>query len=294
MAPPRNRRPGFSRRAQYGLFLGYVAAGVGALLSVVLLIISTVRPQLFAALRSGVAELTVPVSTGLASLRRSVLDLPAGAGGYFDVVSENARLRAQVAAERAVVLRARTLARENARLRQLAAVRDVDPSPVVAARIVSSSAASTRRFATLNAGARQGVRIGQPVRGPEGLIGRTLEVGINTARVLLIIDPESIVPVRRTRDGMAAIITGRGDGRLDVRSAGAANAPFRAGDSFVTSGAGGLYPPDIPVARVAAPSRDIAVATPYADPDVLDFALVQRAFLPAPPPAVPSPGGEPQ
>jgi len=37
MAPPRNRRPGFSRRAQYGLFIGYVGAAGGALVAAVLL-----------------------------------------------------------------------------------------------------------------------------------------------------------------------------------------------------------------------------------------------------------------
>jgi rod shape-determining protein MreC len=292
MAPPRNRRPGFSRRAQYGLFLSYVIAALGAVLAIVLLVVSALRPQTFAALRSGVSELTTPASSGLAAVRRAVLDVPEGVGGYFGVVGENARLKARVEAERRIVLRARTLARENARLRRLLALRDVDPAPVVTARLVSSTASSTRRFATLNAGGLQGVQTGQPVRGPEGLIGRVLEVGLNTARVLLIIDPNSIVPVRRTRDGMAAIVTGRGDGKLDIRSAGAANAPFLAGDSFVTSGAGGLYPPDIPVGRVNARSRDIAVGDAYADPDVLDFAVVQRAFLPPPPPPLPAKAGE--
>jgi rod shape-determining protein MreC len=290
MAPPRNPRPGFSRRAQYGLFLGYVVAIVGGLVAIALLLVSAVRPDAFAPLRSGMAEVTTPISSGLAWVRRSVLDLPGGVGGYFGVVEENRRLRARLAAERSVVLRSRTLARENARLRRLLALREVDGAVVVTARLVSSTASSTRRFATLNAGYLQGVRTGQPVRGPEGLIGRVLEMGPNTARVLLISDPDSIVPVRRTRDGMPAIASGRGDGKIDIRSAGAANAPYRAGDSFVTSGAGGLYPPDVPVARVNAPSRDIALGDAYADPDVLDFAIVQRAFLPAPP-RPPAPAG---
>ncbi|MGC8170129.1 rod shape-determining protein MreC, partial [Salmonella enterica] len=63
-----------------------------------------------------------------------------------------------------------------------------------------------------------GVATGQPVRGPEGLIGRVLETGPNSARVLLLIDPESVVPVRRTRDGMPALAAGRGDGLIDVKS----------------------------------------------------------------------------
>lgn len=293
MRPPRTRRPGFSRRAQYGLFLSYVAAVAGAAVGLILLVISTFAPQTFSALRAIVAEVTTPVSTGLSAVRRAVVDVPGGVTGYFNVVDDNARLRAQVAAERDIVLRARTLARENARLRRLLDLRDPTAQIVVTARIVSSSASSARRFATLNAGAFQGVRSGMPVRGPEGLIGRVLEVGPNSARVLLILDPESIVPVRRTRDGLPAIAVGRGDGMIDVRSAGSVNATFLPGDAFVTSGAGGLYPPDVPVARIVAKAADTAVARAYVDPNVLDFANVQRAFMPAPPPRPPAPGDTP-
>lgn len=289
MAPPRNRRRGFSRRAQYGLFLSYVAAVAGAIVAIGLLLVSTFNPGAFAALRSGAAEIATPLSSGLAWVRDGISSVPGGIGGYLGVVGENARLRKQVDQERSIVMRARTLTRENRRLRVLLALRDAEVMPVVTARLVSSTASSTRRFATLNAGTWQGVLGGQPVRGPEGLIGRVLEAGPNSARVLLITDPESIVPVRRTRDGLPAIAAGRGDGMIDIRSASSVNVPFNPGDSFVTSGTGGLYPPDIPVARVTAKSNDTAIARAYADPDALDFALVQRVFLPEPPPPAPVP-----
>lgn len=279
MAPPIARRTGFSRRAQYGVFIGYVAAVTGVLVGAVLVLLSTFDPPAFAALRSAAAEVTTPVSSGLHGLRRAA-SFPGGLSDYFGGAGKIRALKKQLADEHAVVLRARMINRENARLRALLRVRDVDPSPVVAARLVNSSGISARRYATLNAGRFQGVEPGQPVRGPEGLIGRVLETGLNTARVLLLVDAESIVPVRRTRDGLPAIASGRGDGLLDIRSAGSVNAPFRAGDLFVTSGTGGIYPPNVPVARVTADGRDVALARPLANPDVLDFALVQRAFLP--------------
>ncbi len=289
MAPSRNQRPGFSRRAQYSLFLGYVAAAGGAVIGAILLVISTLNPPLFAALRSGVAEVTTPLSSGLHTIRRAIIDVPGGVDDYFDVVDQNRRMHQQLVDEREVVLRARTLNLENRRLRRLLAIRDVTPGSVVTARLVSSSASSARRFATLNAGRFQGVRPGQPVRGPEGLIGRVLETGPNTARILLLTDAESVVPVRRTRDGLPAIASGRGDGWVDMRSATLADAEFRAGDAFVTSGAGGIYPPGIPVARVFQPARDTAAARVFANPDALDFALVQQAYLPPlPPPPAPA------
>lgn len=284
MPPPRTKRPGFSRRAQYSLFLAYLLLAGGAIIGAVLLVISTLNPPLFAALRSGVSELTTPIATGLTSVRRAILDLPGGFGQYFDVVDDNNRMRARIAAEREVVLRARTLSIENQRLRRLLDLRDAGTATVATARLVSSSASSTRRYATLNSGRFQGVRPGMPVRGPEGLVGRILETGPNTARVLLLTDPESIVPIKRTRDGLPAIASGRGDGMVDIRSANIADVEFHEGDAFVTSGSGGIYPPGTPVARVIAKSRDVATARLFANPDALDFAIVQQPFLPPPPP----------
>jgi rod shape-determining protein MreC len=287
MAPPRTRRPGFSRRAQFVLFLGYVLGALGAMIGAILLALSILNPPAYVAARGIVREATTPVSTGLDWVRRSVADIPPGVGGYFGVMGENKRLKAEREAEAKLVARARQLVIENIRLRRLLELRERDAQTVTTARLVNASGSSARRFATLNAGLWQEVRAGYPVRGPEGLIGRVLEVSPNTARVLLVIDPESIIPVRRVRDGMPAIATGRGDGLIDIRVAGIANMPYLAGDVFVTSGAGGIYPPGIPVARVMRNARDTAEARPLANPDRLDFALVQRPYLlPPAPPAV--------
>lgn len=290
MAPQRNRRPGFSRRAQYILFAGYVAAALGAVIGAVLVALSSLNPAAFAAVRVGAAEVTTPISSGLHAARRVILDIPDGMGDYLGVVGTNRALQARVDRDAKLVEQARGVLVENIRLRRLLAVRDASAEPVAVARLVNSSAGSTRRTATLNAGTRQGVQPGFPVRGPEGLIGMVLEAGPNTARVLLAIDPESVIPVRRLRDGMPAIVYGRGDGMLDIRSAGIANLEYRAGDVFATSGTGGVYPPGIAVARVTRDARDIAEARPAANPDALDFAIVQRPFLPTPPPVSTAPG----
>lgn len=282
MASPRNRRPGFSRRAQYGFFLGYVVAVAGSLVAAALLALSTFDPATFAALRLGVAEITTPVSSGVGAIGRGFISIPGAIGDHFALQQRNAALRKEIEDSKALLMRARALSYDNRRLRKLLQLRDRTSDPITTARLVSSTASSTRRFAVLNAGFRQGVATGQPVRGPEGLVGRILEAGPNTARVLLLSDPESIVPVRRTRDGLPAIAMGRGDGWIEIRSVALLNATFLPGDVLITSGTGGIYPPNIPVARVIRRSTDTALARSFAQPDTLDFALVQRAFMPMP------------
>ena len=62
MAPPPHRRPGFSRKAQYGLFVTYVVAIAGTIVAALLLTISVVDPAGFSALRTFGSEITAPVA----------------------------------------------------------------------------------------------------------------------------------------------------------------------------------------------------------------------------------------
>ena len=285
MAPAHDRRTGFSRRRQYGMFLGYVLAIAGAVVGAVLLVASTFNPPLFAGLRMTAAAVTAPVSSGLATLGSAGATVTDAINSWVFAHAENAAMKRELAVSRPLLMRARIIAYDNRRLRALLAVRDRTAQPVVAARLVSSTASSGRRFALLDAGRLHGIEIGMPVRGPDGLIGRVTETGPNAARVLLLSDADSIVPVRRTRDGLPAIAAGRGDGLVDIRSVNATNVRFDAGDVFVTSGTGGLYAPGAPVARVIAGGADTVAARTFAHPDTLDFAIVERPFIPVPPPA---------
>ena len=286
MASPRNRRPGYSRRAQYSLFLGYVIAIAGALVGAVLLAIAKLNPPAFSSLRAGAAEVTAPVSWGAGQVVSGIGAIPGWIGSFFSVRSENYRLKARVHDQEQVLLRARGIAYENLRLKKLLDMREPTIEDIVNARLVSSSASSTRRYALLYAGLLQRVHAGMPVRGPDGIVGRVLEAGPDTARVLLLIDPESVIPVRRTRDGAPGFATGRGDGLLDVKPIALGNAQYAPGDVLVTSGAGGIFPPNIPVALVVSRNRDGAQAQPFARPDALDYGTVMNAYLP-PPPAPP-------
>jgi rod shape-determining protein MreC len=288
MAPPTKRRPGHSRRAQYSLFAAYVLAIGGATLGAVLVALSVFDPPAFAALRSAVSEIVTPVSSGADSTRRGIGSIPQAIGDYIRAGSQNDDLRRRLTAEQRLVRQARGLAYENARLRRLVRLQEGATGIVVTARLVSSTGSSARRFATLNAGRRHGVLPGQPVRGPDGQVGRVIETGLNVARVMLVTDPESVIPVRRASDGLPAFAYGHGEGLVEIRGVSTGINAFRAGDRFLTSGAGGVFPPGTPVARVTRPQGDSALARPFADPDRLDFAIVQPVFVaPLPDPAAP-------
>lgn len=286
MAPPGNRRPGYSRRAQYGTFFGYVVAVIGAGVGVLLLVVSTGNASAFAGLRATADDAVAPAGRASAATRETTQSFFSIIGGYFTAGFRNARLEKEVAAARIRLVEAEAIKGENARLKAMLGLMEEDPRPVTVARLIASTSSSTRRFATLGAGANRHVGVGMPVRSPLGVVGRVLEVGSNTSRVLLITDTESIVPVRRASDGLPAYATGRADGSLQIRLISLGVNPLKQGDAFVTSGSGGLYRPNIAVAVVSELTRDGAIGRPLSDPGSTDFVAVDEPFAQSAAPGV--------
>lgn len=289
MAPPRHRNRGFSRRIQYGLFFGYVIGAMGVVAGIALILIARFEPRAFEGIRSLALDATTPISTLTRPIVRGGGSVASGIGDYFNAAHENRTLRAQLQAAQRGMIETRVLAFENMRLKRTLRLVGDQVRPIVAARVVGSDLAGTRRFATLAAGSADGLAPGQPVRAADGLVGRIAEVGSHAARVVLLTDGGSAVPLRVVRTGEAALAEGRGDGALEVHVTTLGGRGFARGDLLVTSGVGGVYPADVPVAVVTGVSGEIASARPLADPARLDFALVLPQAA-APPPLAPPSG----
>lgn len=286
MAPPVNRRSGYSRRAQYSTFLSYSAGVAGVLLGAVLLVVSFVQPSLFSGLRAVAADVAEPAGRASATGRHAGKDVFATIAGYFKAGSAHAQLERELAEAKVRLVEARAIQVENRRLKGLLGLARENPAPVVVTSMTSSTAASTRRFATLAAGRDRGVENGMPVRSELGLLGRVLEVGQTSARVLLVTDTDSLVPVRRASDGVPAFAQGAGDGTIRIKLINLGINPLKKGDVFVTSGSGGLYRPGTPMAIARTITRDGAHAQVLANPSDADYVIVDRTFAPVPPPAV--------
>lgn len=278
MAP--QSRTGYSKRAQYTLFTGYILAGLGALLGALLLAVSLWHPPFLAGLRGTAQDTAAPATRSVAAARTESKGLIAAIRGYLRAGSQNAELKREVEIARIRLKEAEVQRRENATLKALLAIRDGDTRPVAIARLVGSTAASTRRFAYLGAGSAQGVEVGMPVVSPRGVVGRILETGRNSSRVLLLLDSESVLPVRRSNDNLVAFAEGRGDSLLRIKLINLGINPLKVGDMFVTSGAGGYYRPGTAVAILTEKTADGGVARVISDPAATDFVAVMPIFEP--------------
>lgn len=292
MAPPANRRFGFSRRAQNATFLSYTAGVVGLVVGIGLVTVSIVKPEAFAGVRTAATDATEPMGQATAAGRSYSKNFFASIAGYLTSGREHARLERELAEAKVRLVEAQATEAENRRLKRLLALKDVEPDVVASARLTRSTSASVRRFAIIDVGRKDGVTKGMPVRSATGLVGRVLEVGATSARVLLITDTESLVPVRRASDGVPAFAQGHGDGTIRVRLINLGINPLKKGDVMVSSGSGGLYRPGTPMAIVTEILRDGAIARVLSNPSDTDFVMVEEVWGPNEPPPPLDPDAE--
>lgn len=291
MTSANDSRRSYARRTQYSVFAAYVAAITGGLAGLFAAILWAVDPAGFANLRIVASEATAPIGRAVNWVGGTVGGAPDAVSAWWLAGSQNQSLRAELVTARRQAIAAGGLAAENAELRRLLGIMRTDVQPVAVAQILSTTASSTRRHATIDAGYGDGVRVGQPVRSADGLIGRTLAVGPTVARVLLITDRQSVLPARRASDGLALLISGRGDELLDVRPLNAAANPLKVGDLLHSSGSGGLFQPRTPVGIIVRLVADGGLARPLSDPSSASAVIVEPASSAGqaePPPAPPS------
>ena len=178
------------------------------------------------------------------------------------------------------------LTADNRELRGLLKVVPQAAVSYVTARVIANSGGGYVRTVMVNAGADQGLTRGQAALAGEGLVGRLTEVGSRAARILLVTDLNSRVPVVIERTHAAAVLAGDNSERPRLLYASAPNA-INIGDRIVTSGEGGVFPPDLPVGVVAALDPGGPRIEPYVELSRLGHVMIVDYGLAG---ALPQPG----
>jgi rod shape-determining protein MreC len=217
-----------------------------------------------------------------------VLSRPASAvASVVNAVHDLAALRAEnvrLAEENARLMHWQTVAREldneNKALRsQLNYVPDPD-SAFISARVIGDTGGAFGHSMLLNAGSREGVRKGQAVIAGENLAGRITEVGDRTARLLLLTDINSHIPVVIEGTRAKAILSGDNSDRPRLEYLAPNNNPA-VGNRIVTSGHGGVFPPGMPVGVIASIQPDgIVRVEPFVHRYQLEYVAVVDYGLP--------------
>ncbi|MBA4217699.1 MAG: rod shape-determining protein MreC [Methylibium sp.] len=188
--------------------------------------------------------------------------------------------RRQLAAQAERLSRAEALQAENDRLRKLLALQPALTVPAITAEVLFEAPDPFSRRVVIDRGATQGVAAGSPVINEAGVLGQVTRVYPLSSEVTLLTDKDAAIPLLNARTQMRNAAAGRADGSgMELRFL-AANADIRVGDLMTTSGLDGVYPPGLPVAKVALVERrgDSSFAqvllAPIAQPDSARHVLV--------------------
>jgi rod shape-determining protein MreC len=175
-----------------------------------------------------------------------------------NLVSEDAKLRRQVAADAVRLQELQSIKAENQHLRELLTVEQHADYPMQPAEIVYAERDVFRRKLFLSKGMQANVQAGQVVVDDIGVVGQVTRVYPLLSEVTLITDKDHAVPVQVLRSGFRAVVFGSGDtGDLTLRYI-PASADIKEGDVLLTSGIDGTYPPGLPVAKIEHVERDPA------------------------------------
>jgi rod shape-determining protein MreC len=269
--------------AQRFTFLGLVGAAVG------LMVLGKAETPLIERARTTVTDALVPILDALARPVATVNEMADQVSALADVHAENARLREEN--ERLLHWQsvARRLELENRSLRDMLKFVPEEAVSFVSARVVADAGGSFVRSVLVLAGARDGVAKGQVAVTGDGLVGRVGETGERAARVLLLTDLNSQVPVILESSRERAILAGDNSDRPRLTHL-AVTAKPQIGDRVMTSGHGGVFPAGLPVGVVVSVGEGGSRVKPFVEfhrldhVRLIDFGLSGALVVGAPPP----------
>lgn len=264
------------------------------------LMVADTRFRFIEPLRATVATALLPVQRALAV----PVQMLAGGGEYLGglqaALDGERDARAALARQAEKAARAEQLAAENQRLRALLDLRPSLAVRTIAAEVMYEASDPYSRKVYLDRGQTHGIARGAPVINEAGVLGQVTRLYPLSAEVTLLTDRDAAIPVLNTRTQQrSAAYGGAGGGAnpsLELRFM-AGNADVQPGDLLTTSGIDGVYPPGLPVAKVATVDRraDSGFArillAPAASPDGVRHVLVLEPLalqLPARPDAEPA------
>ncbi len=191
---------------------------------------------------------------------------------YLDLSTEMDHLKAENQQLKQWRWRAQQLETEAREYRKLLLAVDDSSYGFATGRVIADGRSPFVRTTLINIGRAQGVTNGYAVVDSEGFVGRIVETGEHSARVLLFTDINSRVPVEIGADGVRGIMRGDADNPPVIEFLPSDKA-IAAGDEIKTSGQDGLLPRGLPIGQVVKAEQSYRVA-PRVKLDQVDFASV--------------------
>jgi rod shape-determining protein MreC len=243
---------------------GAVSSLVLLLISLGLMIFSGVQPAALGGLRSGAADMFAPALTFVSQPFQDAAAFVRDVSGIATLQADNQILREENIRLREWYQAAQLLEAENKSLRDLLNVKIEPQNKYITTRVIGDGGNAFVKSMLLAGGTHDGVRKNQAVLAGEGLVGRIIEAGSQSSRILLITDINSRVPVLVEDSRQHAIMAGT-NGEMPMLMHLPPDSAIAIGARIITSGHGGIFPPGLPVGKVELDAGGTPYVKLYAD-----------------------------
>ena len=256
----------------------YAAAAV-LLLVVVLVPLSSLTLMGKGAVRDAMA----PAQRGSTGILRRISEAWSAVCGFGGMLEKNRDLSRELVRVNAELSRWRAAEEENVRLRKALGFYEEQSGQIIACDVIGREISGWWNTIRLGKGKQDGVREGQAVISPDGLVGRTTEVTAHTADVLLLSDPTCQVSAKIERMDVFGLVRGagttlKGEPKAIIEFINK-DKEIRVNDEVVTSGLG-AFPQGLHIGYITHIKRDDsglfqqAEITPLPTIGLLDYLFV--------------------
>lgn len=187
---------------------------------------------------------------------------------------ENRRLTIANAESRALLV-------ENVLLRQLLNYTPPPEASFVTAKVVAEEGGAFAHAITVIRAGSPVMRKGQVVVGNKGVIGRVEKTGADYAKIFLVNDINSKIPVMTEKSRIRGVLAGEND-LLPKMVFIPLDAGVKVGDRIITSGIGGVFPAGLPVGKVVSVDREGVKVRPFDNLSSLEYVQIVDYKLPDP------------
>jgi len=175
---------------------------------------------------------------------------------------------------------ANRLNQENKALKDLLNIKEDQAISKISAQVLSDTNTHYSNTILVKSGKKHGLTKGQGVLSSAGLIGRVIETGQNTSRVLLLSDVNSRIPVTIESTKDKAILAGSNKDAIFLDHLTESNS-ITTGQTVITSGHGGVFPYGIPVGETYTMTNGKIGVKPYADANRASYVQIVDYGVPA-------------
>ncbi len=228
---------------------GKISTAFLIILSLFLLLFGQKNIKAVDQFRVSVEGFFVPILEVTAFPIRSVDAAFEWAGRLVSAFNENEHLREENIRLRKSMIVASQVVIDNERLKKLLNIREGKVTIIASSRIVADTGSPFFKSTLINSGTEDGLKKDQAVANEYGVIGRTINVGASSARVLFVTDINSRVPVKFSKNGVNMILAGD-NSSYPLLNFLPDKSDVKVGDVILTSGQGKLFPPDLLIGHV--------------------------------------------